>query len=290
MSLTVSDLMSRVSDDIMRTISSTSTDPTLAKALRYYNRVIDSIVQICVSQKSEVGRFLAFLSTTDGTAEYTTYKDTIYALDKWGYVLETYAKNEMELISEKDSMGYGFATTQESEPSAYYLNSKNYIVLCPTPDTTYTVKIPYWKKHTDVAALTYSMTAATQANPCVITVASHPLQTDDRVYIDSVVGMTQLNGSFYDVTRVDSTQFSLQGINSTAYTAWSSAGTIYPVVPFNGLFDNIITEMVVLLLQNRDEYDQPFETGYIQQLTSMVMAVLNQRKKNFSLSFKGYNG
>ena len=77
-----------------------------------------------------------------------------------------------------------------------------------------------------------TITGATQANPCVITtVAAHGLANDTIIYIDSVNGMTQLNGNYYKVANTASTTFSLKDlagtdINSTGYSAYTSAGGV----------------------------------------------------------------
>ena len=70
-----------------------------------------------------------------------------------------------------------------------------------------------------------TITGATQANPCVITDAGHGLTTGDRIRIAGVVGMTQLNQVEFTVNVLNSSTFQLVGIDSTAYTAYSSAGT-----------------------------------------------------------------
>jgi len=76
-------------------------------------------------------------------------------------------------------------------------------------------------------ASTMSATGASQADPCVITVASTAsLTTGDWIMITSVVGMTELNGKMYQITVIDGTTFSLDGIDSTGFTAYASAGTI----------------------------------------------------------------
>lgn len=83
-----------------------------------------------------------------------------------------------------------------------------------------------------VTDVTSSISGATRANPCVITTsAAHGLTTGDAVGISGVVGMTQLNGNEYKVTVLTATTFSLQtlaGVNvdSTAYTAYTSGGTV----------------------------------------------------------------
>ena len=75
-----------------------------------------------------------------------------------------------------------------------------------------------------------AITAATKANPCQITSASHGLIDGDYIRIDGVVGMTQLNGNYFTVTYVDENNFTLNGINSTAYGTYTSGGTWFTAI------------------------------------------------------------
>lgn len=75
---------------------------------------------------------------------------------------------------------------------------------------------------------TQSITGVTQANPAVVTVTSHGLATGDRVRIKSVGGMTQLNDYTFPVTVLTANTFSI-GVDSTAYGAYTSGGTIEKV-------------------------------------------------------------
>lgn len=70
-----------------------------------------------------------------------------------------------------------------------------------------------------------TITAATQANPCAITIASHGYTTGDDVMILSVGGMTQVNDKIYKITVVDANTFTLDGIDSSAYTAYTTGGS-----------------------------------------------------------------
>ena len=76
-----------------------------------------------------------------------------------------------------------------------------------------------------VTSLTGSITGATKANPCVITSATHGLATGQKVTITSVAGMTQLNNLTFTITKIDTNSFSLDGINSTGYSTYTSGGT-----------------------------------------------------------------
>lgn len=68
-----------------------------------------------------------------------------------------------------------------------------------------------------------TITGATQANPCVITAANN-FANGDLVYITGVAGMTQLNGNLYTISGVSGAGFTLTGINSTGYGAYTSGG------------------------------------------------------------------
>lgn len=65
----------------------------------------------------------------------------------------------------------------------------------------------------------------TQANPAVVTTATHGFVTGETVTITGVVGMTELNGNSYTITVLSPTTFELDGVDSTAYTAYSSGGS-----------------------------------------------------------------
>ena len=72
-----------------------------------------------------------------------------------------------------------------------------------------------------------NVTGATKANPCVITAPAHGLSTGDEVAFFNVGGMTELNGNGYTITKIDADSFSLDGIDSSAYTTYTSAGTVH---------------------------------------------------------------
>jgi hypothetical protein len=77
----------------------------------------------------------------------------------------------------------------------------------------------------------------TQANPGVVTTSAHGYSNGDEIYIDDIVGMTELNGRNYKVANVTSTTFTLQDLfgndidttNLTAYTSGGEADEIYEI-------------------------------------------------------------
>lgn len=71
---------------------------------------------------------------------------------------------------------------------------------------------------------------ATQADPVVLTITSHGYSNGGDIFIDGVVGMTELNGRFFRVANqttntVELTDFAGNNIDGSSYTAYSSGGT-----------------------------------------------------------------
>lgn len=78
-----------------------------------------------------------------------------------------------------------------------------------------------------------TITGITVANPAVVTVTGHPFANGEEVYINSVVGMIEVNARYFTVANITANTFELSGIDSSAYTAYSSAGTaarVYEIV------------------------------------------------------------
>lgn len=121
-------------------------------------------------------------------------------------------------------------------------------------------------------ASTMAVTGASQANPCAITVASTTaLTTGDWIQITSVVGMTQLNDKVYKITVLDGTTFHLDGIDSTGYTAWSSAGTIMYGKWYAA---NESTAMKTFTPGNSGATDHWGATGVAALMTKMTMSAM----------------
>lgn len=70
-----------------------------------------------------------------------------------------------------------------------------------------------------------TISGATAADPVVITATAHGFANGDEVEINSVVGMTELNGRRYIVSNKGTNDFELLGVDGSTYTTYSSAGT-----------------------------------------------------------------
>jgi hypothetical protein len=69
-----------------------------------------------------------------------------------------------------------------------------------------------------------AITAATRANPAVITAASHGFTNGQRVKIRNVIGMHELNDSEFTISGVTANTFNLS-VSSATYGTYSSGGT-----------------------------------------------------------------
>lgn len=81
-----------------------------------------------------------------------------------------------------------------------------------------------------------TITAATKANPVVVTSAGHGFSNGDKVLISGVLGMTQLNGNTYIISGVTANTFQLTDVNTgatidgTAFSTYVSGGKVRKLV------------------------------------------------------------
>lgn len=71
-----------------------------------------------------------------------------------------------------------------------------------------------------------AISGATAASPCVLTVTGHTFSAGDEVVVQSVAGMTEINNRLFYVSNPSTDTLSLKNINSSAYTPYTSGGTI----------------------------------------------------------------
>ena len=76
-----------------------------------------------------------------------------------------------------------------------------------------------------------TISAATKANPVVITDAGHPYLDDDTILITGVVGMTELNGRRYKIANKTANTYELKtggnNVDSTNFTTYVSGGSSF---------------------------------------------------------------
>jgi len=92
----------------------------------------------------------------------------------------------------------------------------------------YTVyqRFPEFKSDSDTTS--YTITAISQANPAEITTSTaHGLTTGDEITLVDIQGMTELNNKYFTITVTAPTTFTLDGIDSTSYSAYTTAGSVY---------------------------------------------------------------
>ena len=75
-----------------------------------------------------------------------------------------------------------------------------------------------------------TITGITQASPGSVTSASHGYSNGDKIYIDGIVGMTELNNRSFVVDNASTNNFTLKdlfgaAVDTTNFTAYASGGT-----------------------------------------------------------------
>ena len=141
-------------------IGSTS-EPSETECIQWVNEVCEELLTVCIENKTEIGRTLGSITLADGTASYDDLDDVLFApvimrgLDGEqfsGWILKTNVRNPLTLGIEADLIDQDPAL--ESEPTAFYIDGSNNVIFMPTPDATYTAKIPYYPYHTALTATT----------------------------------------------------------------------------------------------------------------------------------------
>jgi hypothetical protein len=84
----------------------------------------------------------------------------------------------------------------------------------------------------EINGVVFVMTGVTTTNPAVISTTA-AFQTGQLIEISGVVGMTQLNGNRYQVLSSTAIDVTIN-VNSSAFTAYVSGGTMTPVAGVNG--------------------------------------------------------
>lgn len=90
-----------------------------------------------------------------------------------------------------------------------------------------------WAVDTATGLVTFSanvnrlIAGITNASPCVVTTTTnHGVQTGNSVHLSAIQGTTQLNGRRLLITRINSTAFSLNGVDARSYGVWTEGGVV----------------------------------------------------------------
>lgn len=89
-----------------------------------------------------------------------------------------------------------------------------------------------------------TITGASNANPCVISAAAHGFAAADRILIEGVLGMEELNGREFAVANPTTNSFELSGVDSSAYGTYTSGGTASEIYSIATPYDfNTLSEI-----------------------------------------------
>ena len=100
-----------------------------------------------------------------------------------------------------------------------------------------------------LGSTTTSSASATNANPVVVTAASHPYANGDEIEMSGYTQMTEVNGRRFIVRNQATNTFELEGEDGSGYTAETSGGSVNPT--FVALTDSITVALTTLADFNR---------------------------------------
>ena len=106
-----------------------------------------------------------------------------------------------------------------------YIVARRYMPRKLTRSTDSSWALSLFSRTADPFVAAVNISGITQANPAVVTAVSHGLEDGELVYIEDVVGMTEVNYTIFTVANKTANTFELSGVDSSAYTAYSSGGT-----------------------------------------------------------------
>jgi len=113
-----------------------------------------------------------------------------------------------------------------------------------------------------------TITGITKANPAVVTASGHTLNNGDKVRIQGVLGMTEINigtDTAYTVASSDPNAgtFALSGVNSSEYTAYTSGGTVTKVTNSLSNLTHLEGESVAILIDGVKHDAETVSSGVV---------------------------
>lgn len=184
-----------------------------------------------IGDSSKEARLIPFSFNTEQTYVLVFEENTLRFVRDGGYVLENDAVTIYEIATpytEDELPRIGF--TQRADVMTLVHPNHAPRNLSRTGDNAWSLDVIDFTPRIDPPTfVTVSFSAInniTQADPAVVTTTTpHGFISGQSVSIDGVLGMTELNGNAYIITILTSNTFSLNGIDSTAFTAYTSGGT-----------------------------------------------------------------
>lgn len=152
----------------------------------------------------------------ENTSGYTAYTS--------GGTVSTPDAGKLSLLSQDPIMGIIHHRDSNNDEDLLIADLKQLATWNPVTEE-------FTNQEIDVA----DISGITQANPGVVTTsAAHGLTNGQRIRLDNVVGMTEVNDKIYRVANKTSTTFELEGEDTSGFTAYSSVGDVYLLDAFSG--------------------------------------------------------
>lgn len=217
-----------------------------------------------VGDSTKRPRLIEFSFNTDQTYVIVFEENTIRFIRDGGYVLEDDGITIYEIASpylESELSRIGF--TQRADVMTLVHHNHPVTNLSRFADNNWSLDEVSFTPEIDPpvfsADYTRDISAITQANPAAVTLtSSHNLASGAVVTLTDVGGMTQVNDNPYQITVTGVNTFTLNGVDSTGFTAYTSGGeaTQQAIVAFGegaGDFDKTYTYVITAVSVDGEE-------------------------------------
>jgi hypothetical protein len=155
---------------------------------------------------------------------FAEWRPDMPALSQWAREASNVVPAEESYRPLNALSGVSNALTARAQGAAWFRGTGGGVKMFAFDATkAYLLSGSTWSNATRLQA-TKAITAITRANPGAVTAVGHGYTTADVVKIQSVVGMTQVNDLYFTITVTGVDTFTI-GVDTSAYTAYSSGGT-----------------------------------------------------------------
>jgi len=170
------------------------------------------------------------------TASTTVYNTTTEAPTTWEEKIKTATPGSDVKYGKLEISGSTTAGTTNYDDMAVFNLESIFTVLGSDIIAAAELPVDIAGDYHDVTATAIPITAATAANPVVLTITANTLTNGDVITISGVAGMTELNGGSYIVASQATNTVELTGVDGTGFTAYTSGGEVtYDITSFEAV-------------------------------------------------------
>lgn len=125
----------------------------------------------------------------------------------------------------------------------------------------------------------------------ITTTANHNLSTGDRVFLQNIVGTTELNDKGWVITVTGATTFTLDNTDSSNFTAYTSGGTVYKLLePYSIVQRNPEKRLKYVQYNSTGIVNLRYDTSRFNDVLQAVYPIVADSANSRAFLFSSSNG